>query len=670
MNIENTEKSNEISNDSSESLTIADSAKANNATTGLKPKTRGRPKKSAQTKKSLLSEELFPSTPEPALLISIGPTTNGGTDESKSDTVLSGKQAKQDEQPTVADESAVVLEPLRTSTGKVNRPDVISSPWYVLTNRSNLLSIIGAGAVTTAPDAWRYVEDSRHAFNGIVPVWRETLPPEVIAFMEGKGVASPVLLEFFPELETLLPVGEKDLRLCTTPIPFSKVQRVVFKDKETLEDFELKQFDDLPELPRQLLHYRFPELKAGTVSKSEVPTASKFSFGVFDRQIGALVFATDALEGRTGAQELYCSLLAMLLRKLVQPAAVADSGPPLATKRGMGFAMSDSVSDLWLLDNTIVFLDGVDLDAGFNERVFLDFIQSAAKDSVEAHQGISSEDGREILEWCGHCRQLLDGTREIWALTDTQHTFVKRGVLLFILRPEQERFRKVMASAIKPGPRVYLLAAFLLGYMTGVTRLETATKKNGKHYFSLVEHFLNVACRGVNVDGSDVNVKTLRPSNDQMRVEVRHGEVLISSWDVSISPAIRKAYHMTREAGVVTTIEFYKNMLTIMDVQKKQNIQIQEIAQEPDGDRIRIYSDLKPMNSRKENDVASTLRAMLDFNGLESTHGKFATVGSGANLVYAVDCAISSLTPVKIRFLVRHVAEVAANFGQRILGAK
>ena len=101
MNIENTEKSNEISNDSSESLTIADSAKANNATTGLKPKTRGRPKKSAQTKKSLLSEELFPSTPEPALLISIGPTTNGGTDESKSDTVLSGKQAKQDEQPPI-----------------------------------------------------------------------------------------------------------------------------------------------------------------------------------------------------------------------------------------------------------------------------------------------------------------------------------------------------------------------------------------------------------------------------------------------------------------------------------------------------------------------------------------------------------------------------------------
>ena len=626
-----------------------------------KPKPRGRPRKKVQQKETPAGNDLFFAEAVQTGQASADLIPVRDAIDTEFVPVLPAETCGDTDPPTTAESKLQDAGLPEASTG--NAPPF----WYMLTNRINLLTIMGSGVVTTASDAWRYVEDSRQIWNGLIPVWSGGVPPEILRFTQGKGVSAPVLLEFTAGMEILLPPEERGIRLFSLPMPFSKVHKVYFKDQDSLADFKLKQFDDLPVLPVSLLQYGFPEMNAAELPLPAAVTGPEFAFSAFDRQLGALLSATDAFAGRAVAQELYCKLLNFLLEKLPQTASPKIHS---AFSTCSNLLVSDSVSDRWLLNNTLIYLDTVGYDAGFNQYDFLDTLEAAAKNAVSEVQGISSGDEKEISDWCGHCRQLLDGTREIWALTDTPHTFVKRGVLLFMLRPEQERFSKVMVSSIKPGPRVYLIAAFLLGYMTGVTRFESAIKKNGQNYFSLIEHFLNIATSRTGSEIAAVSVRTEKPASDVLRILITQRNFQIGCWDVLLSPALFRTYNIAREAGLHPTIDFYLNRLTVTAAPERHHIQIRAAGSGQSDDRIRIYFDLKSSDVKRNTDSASVLKSMMSFNGADSTYGKFATSEDGGGFLYAVDCSLTSLTIQEIRLLVSHVAHVAATSAQNILQSK
>ena len=644
-------------------VSAAASVKPEEPATELKPKARprGRPRKTAPPKESPEGIDLFSAQTVQPGHFPAGLAEISGAVQPECLPVLSAETGRETEQSPSAESRQQDTELLQAPAE--NFPAI----WYMLTNRSNMLTIMGCGAVTTAADAWRYVEDSRQACNGLIPIWSGGVPPELVQFTQGKGVSAPVLLEFMPEIEALLPPGEEGVRLCSVPIPFSKVRKVFFKDQASLEDFELKQFDDLPVLTAGLLQHGFPEMHASELPLPAAPTRPGFAFSAFDRQLGALLSATDALAGRAVAQELLCNLLNFLLERIPQT-AVAQELPGAISRANL--AVSDSMSDRWLLHSTLAYLDDAGYDVGFNQYDFLNTLEAAAKSAVSKVQGLSAADEKEISDWCGHCRHLLDGTREIWALTDTQHTFVKRGVLLFILRPEQERFRKVIASTIKPGPRVYLIAAFLLGYMSGVTRLESPTKKNGRIYFSLIEHFLKIAASPAGSEKSTVSVSTEKPASDVLRVVIAHDGLELGHWDVRLLPSIFRTYTIAREAGLQASIDFYANRLTVISAPEKFDLHVRAVGSGESGDRIRIYFDLKQSEVKRQAELAPVLKSMLSFNGLDSSLGKFAVSEDGGSFLYAVDCSVSALSVQGIRLVVSHVAHVASTCMQNIFHSR
>jgi hypothetical protein len=169
--------------------------------------------------------------------------------------------------------------------------------------------------------------------------------------------------------------------------------------------------------------------------------------------------------------------------------------------------------------------------------------------------------------------------------------------------------------------------------MTGVTRLESAIKKNGLTYFSLIEHFLKIASSREGSEDTAVTVRNEKPSSDIFKIIITHKNYQIGSWDVRLSPAILKAHSIVSQAGLKVTMDFYSNRLTVTAGPERFDIHIRAAGGEQGGDHIRIYSNLKSTDLKKNTDSILVLKSMLSFNGLDSTYGKFAISEPGASFI-------------------------------------
>ncbi len=538
--------------------------------------------------------------------------------------------------------------------------------WQLLTNRSNLLTMIGSGCITTQDAAWRYSDDSRAVFDGALPFWQGVMPAELRSLAGGKGVSAPVILEFFPEVQNWLPGTGTNLKLTRRTVPFSLVQSVVFKDPSTLQDFRLKQFDDLPELSERLMKVGFAEVQdAVPTGPSEfgLPETSTFSFGSFDRILGAMISAVDVLEARPSVRSLCCGLLAVLTEQIGAATRTAGRQVPQFMHSEFQSEITDRAEDLWLLDEVLELLAAIEPDSGFDAFRFLDQIEAAAKKAdVQNEPTLNPKGKAAVCDWASYCRQILDGSKEVWPLTDASNTFIQRGVLLFILRPEQERLRKAQQSSIRPGRKVYLVAAFILGYFTGMTRLESASKKNTVRFHQLVEHFLRIATSGI--DRQRLAISIVQSESPEGKLEIRHGQTVLREIDLKIPESIRKLARLCVEAKVNAMIDVDEGLIHIdSDSTSAIKVSARALKCEMDDARVRLFTDCTSVAGVEFSEAYGGQRAIFQLQGRDDFLGKFAIDEYCPQVTYSIDVRLAVLTANELRFLLADIARTITKIG-------
>lgn len=564
-----------------------------------------------------------------------GEVTRSEAAPSKSEVIESGSDLASIEQPETSDHRS-------------------RQTWCFLTNRTNLLSILGMGAITRSEQAWRYAPDSRDAAAGAIPIWRGATPRSLAPLLEKAGADSPVILEFSDGLHEFIPTSSGATCVASDPIPFAAVTRVRFKDRKTLEDFKLKSFDDTPIIPEQLLEdslgtsASIAEVEFGV---SVMPEQPNFRL---DNVLGGLMAVTEALAGRASACRFYCALVDALVQELRATGSFVDSlAPQIADTRSTSDAPAVD-GDLWLLGETLRFLDRVDPDVGLDPLVFVDQVEASLRAEGGRAVGV---DLSQILIWCRYTKQLLNGNEEVRQLSDAK-SIVQRAVLLFLIRPEQHRFRKIEGSNINPGSRVYMLASLFMGYYVGLQRMESLLKRTGRWYFEFVEHFINQQGRGCR--GERATLVPLRDGRGEF--VVLHGELELAKFEIKLSDSLQQVFHQVRRAGLQSQYNFIdEEVCCSLSGPGAVDVKIGLVADPNYGETLRFYSECIRI-SRATEQLGQLAIMLLERNALPGTHGRFAIARGGRQIIYAQDQLLDTMDRNELETHIRHVADVTARF--------
>lgn len=526
--------------------------------------------------------------------------------------------------------------------------------WCFLTNRTNLLSILGMGAITRSEQAWRYAPDSRDAAAGAIPIWRGATPRSLAPLLEKEGADSPVILEFSDGLHEFIPTSSGAACVSSDPIPFATVTRVRFKDRKTLDDFKLKSFDDTPIIPEQLL-----EDSLGTsTSLAEVDFAASAtpeqpSFRL-DKVLGGLMAVTEALTERASACRFYCALVDALVQELRATGSFVDSfAPQISDARLTGDSPSTG-GDLWLLGETLRFLDRVDPDVGLDPFAFIDQVEANLGAEGGGAGGVNLS---QILTWCSFTKRLLNGDEEVRQLTDAG-SIVQRAVLLFLMRPEQQRFRKIQGSNINPGSRVYMLASVFMGYFVGLQRMESILKQTGRRYFEFVAHFIKQQRR----DGRSERVTLMQPRDGRGEFAVLHGELELAKFEIKLSDSLQQVFHQIKRIGLQSHYNFIdQEVCCSISDRGGVDVKIGLVADPLYGETLRFYSECTRI-PRATEQLGQLAIMLLKRNALPGIHGRFAIARGGRHIIYVQDQLLDTMDRSELETHIRHVAEVTARF--------
>lgn len=545
------------------------------------------------------------------------------------------------------------------SVGAIEKPDTSDQSglqaWCFLTNRTNLLSILGIGAITRSEEAWRYAPDSRDVAAGAIPIWRGLTPRSLVPLLDGSGADSPVILEFSDEVRKFIPGSSGSTCVVHGPIPFAAVSRVRFKDRNTLEDFKLKAFDDTPTIPDTLLVDSLGTSPGFSDAEFTALLSPEQSSARLDKVLGGLIAITDSLAGRGASCRFYCALVDALAKELRATGSFVASIASQISDARLASSSATLDGDLWLLGETLRFLDGVDPDIGLDPVAFVDHVE--ARLHVETKR-VGGADVSQILTWCRYTKQLLNGNEEVKQLSDAK-SIVQRAVLLFLIRPEQHRFRKIDRSNINPGSRVYLLASLFMGYFVGLQRTESLLKRTGRWYFEFVEHF--ITHRGGDALAGE-HTTLVQSSDGRGQFTVFHGALELAKFEIGLSDSLQQVFHQVRRAGLQSRYDVIdQEVCCSLPGQSAVDVKIGLVVDPIYGETIRFYGECirVPQNTEQLGQLAIML---LERNATPGIHGRFAIARGGKQIIYVQDQLLDTMDRSELEAHIRHVADVTARF--------
>lgn len=365
------------------------------------------------------------------------------------------------------------------------------------TNRANVLYVMSSGLIRARSAYDKYYDDLLARCPGNILLFRGGFPSSLVPLLSGPEPGLfPVLVEVDPKR---VPAGDKrmhiksDLSLCEgpatardailcdvigAPIPIAAVTRLCFASQDNLEDFQARDFDNVPSPPA---------IAVVTSAFSEGgPDPEKFTSVLRDVP-GAIGSSDDfrRLDATMGAMAMLLLLLPSSMSWLKALAVTASfpntrrnatTGTPSWLTSLTEHVMSPGAPDMNGLGvDDRLMAAAISLLRSLNPRDGWVEAKVASEIALRASAGAAPSQTKEIESWRDVVIAVAKADRQIGSLDDSG-SVVRRGLMLLVLRCQPERIIRSSETQLAAGPHVIAVAGMLSGLFNGYSRLSRDIK--------------------------------------------------------------------------------------------------------------------------------------------------------------------------------------------------
>lgn len=397
--------------------------------------------------------------------------------------------------------------------------------FFFPTNRRNLLNIISSGILGPKEVYAKYRSDILEVSKGYIPLFKDGISEDIIDLTTvNKDVNYPVLIEVDANKIVLKALnGEIDesnegyldsFFMCESVLGFNAMDAIHFLSDEALQDFQSKGFENVP-----MDNYVFkvsPELFENDI---------EFKSSFFEKLNNLYTDDNKLIRKSLIADKVVSSiaLLAKMMKRsddviLLRALIEFDTIPKGTTVpyeyeiltdlihssvMGTEYSLKEETENMKLMELLLDILTETDPSEGWNPINVLDSLYERYIDS-------SGDVNEGIQKWYSYCKAVVRNEKEIDPKTFTDdHDRIKRGIFLFILRPEYQDVVDSEKSYLNPGYIVRTIALFLAGLRVGYERLSNDFKMPGKYHdiFSRLKAYIINKSIGREVDNVKIDIE-------------------------------------------------------------------------------------------------------------------------------------------------------------------
>lgn len=353
-------------------------------------------------------------------------------------------------------------------------------PWFLLTNRFNLLEFLSSDLISPVEGLPKYYTDLLQLAPGRIPLLRAPFHESLIdAVMEEDETAFPVALELGASVLGESDAGAKEpadrLRAPTGVVPMSCVSAIHFRSQGELDEHCAREYENIrSDTPRLVVT---PELFVG----GDIPMSAAAEFlGELPRS----ELSAEQLEEEDRVNGALCGLVTSATASVGGLKAV---GSVLVGKK-------PQIGELprWL---TAPMIEGGPRDAGADGQLFeIAFTTFIGQDRSSAwrpldvlatiehelvNRGLSKKHTAEIGKNLTPIRAILRNERDFKVFDPASGLSSAKALLLVLLRPDLERLLAWDQSDTGATPLERSAAAVLAGALRGRKRMPLSVRSPG-----------------------------------------------------------------------------------------------------------------------------------------------------------------------------------------------
>jgi len=516
---------------------------------------------------------------------------------------------------------------------------------FFVTNTRNLLSILGSGMIVPAQHQFRYKTDSRESLDGVIPLWRGGPP-------SGQDIDSDsnlAIIEFsekqvFDQLAKGIIAQQQNVVAYHGPIPVNLISAIRLQNEDAINDFLIRAPEDVI-ADKDLFSEIKPSQLVEPIPLPSIDSLEELSttLNVMDRFGGALK-ALDYIEGRDAPVFDYAHLLTE-----VCVSRFGLSGPGKADSQATD-------EDLRIVEILLEYLS----DARPEDRLDLDGLQRRFEETT----GDSLTE--DTMKWLQFSRKVIEAEREVPVLSDSGD-IIKRGALLFFLRPDLDRLKASVDSSIAPGPSVLTVAAFLAGFYTGYARMGPELKGNFAAHGNYAAMLLKALY--LNAGGTTERFTHLHNEGADSQLVVNEVEV----WSRAVQPHRSLAFvqHKAGLHGYELAYDYEEHVLKYelqLESGRRQLVYIEPII--PIAGReevVRFFSPCIDLSGSKKRTLTKAVaEKLLIWNSQDDMYCSFSYSEKRAAIVVKATQIVDTMDKSEFITLMKEVASIADQYQQGV----
>ena len=542
-------------------------------------------------------------------------------------------------------------------SGQTTMFDPLDEPrLFFITIQRNLLSFLGAGMVVPAKSQFRYTEDSREIFRGAVGLWKDGIPDIATVFPQIDQERAAIIEFDFGRLEKFLEKGkvleDKTVIVLNAPLPVSAIKTIYLKNHDAIDDFLLRLPDDV---------IADPDLFGFTGTGSVISVLPVYDIPEISEPVDVINF----IDRFGGA-----------IKSLDLNAPKHFSGIDYATvlcficMNHFGFG-SDASEDIQKMtqvpydDRAIItalldLLSGIYPEQGFDHDALLAALE-------EKLRGLDVQYQDSIERWLSFSRKVLNAEQDVPELDD-KGDIIKRGVLLFLLRPELDRLRSSIDSSISPGSAVFSVAAFFSGFFSGMFRLGSEYKQNYSAYSRFTLNLLDAFWCSEKRKFESVNeLDAVYGASLVLRING------VNLWPRRIqkNATLARVMSQAKSTGYQLDYDYEQHKLSYkadLPTGRKQTVYIELVNPLDDGKEvIRFISPCQDMSGRKKL-TGPMAKEFLLRNSRDDMYCCFAISEKLEAIVVQAVQIVSTMDDDEFVMLLNEVASMADGYERDVLG--
>ena len=530
---------------------------------------------------------------------------------------------------------------------------------FFITNQRNLMSFLGAGMVVPAKSQFRYKEDSRELFNGCLGLWKGGMP-DISTTFPCIDQERAVVIEFdFNCLDRFLEKGkvldEEVVVVLNAPLPVSAIKAIYLKSQQAIDDLLLRLTDDII-ADRALFEVldTYPIIEVASDYNIEDFVEPENVINVVDR-FGGAIKSLDQLASPCSSGVDYAALLSLI--------CIQHYGYCSTESNDSDKISAISADDRAIIEALLDILSKSYPEQGLDQDSVLAEIEEKLQPLDEKYQN-------GIRRWLDFSRMVVSSEKDVPELDD-KGDIIKRGVLLFLLRPDLERLRSAPDSSISPGNSVFLVATFLTGFFTGMLRLGSDYKGTFMQYSKFTQNLLDAFwCSERNDFGLIYESHVVYGTSLVLKING------VSLWSRKIEKNItlERVMSVARSTGYELQYDYKEHRLSYeftFNKGRKQKVYIELIKSLIGGQEIiRFISPCQDLSGSKRKRVLTKPKVidLLLRNNRDDMYCAFAVSDSMESIVVEAIQIVRTMDDDEFVLLLNHVATVADEYERDVLG--